>query len=59
MLTIEIASNVKHNLTMQALRNKLLGADGKPLQFKIMTTTEDKRVKARFEVLTPKGVDKC
>jgi len=44
MFTIEAANVHANNLTEQAERNGLKGADGEPLKFKIVAITDDKRV---------------
>ncbi len=50
LLTIEIASALATHLTEQATINGLKGADGEYLRFKVKRVTEDRRVKAAFEV---------
>lgn len=58
MFTIENAKSHLAHLTLQATRNGLKGADGAPLAFKIITTTDDKRVKARYDVVIVEMVEK-
>ncbi len=50
MFTAETAMTLHNSLTEQATRNGLLGADGKPLQFKMVRVIDDKRVKAAWDV---------
>lgn len=58
MFTIEAANVHANNLTEQAERNGLKGADGEALKFKIVTITDDKRVKARFNVVIVEMIEK-
>jgi len=50
LLTIEVATAIVAHLNEQAARTGLKGADGEALKFKAIRTTEDRRVKAAFEV---------
>lgn len=58
MLTIEQAKTLCASLQGQAIATGLNGADGETLRFKIIATTEDKRVKARFGVKIVEMVEK-
>ena len=50
LLTIEVASALVAHLNEQAERAGIKGADGETLKYKAVRTTEDRRVKAAFEV---------
>lgn len=50
LLTIEVATALVAHLNEQAIRADLKGADGEALKFKAVRMTEDRRIKAAFEV---------
>lgn len=58
MLLHHLAVELRNALTEQAARNGVKGADGEPLRFKIIRTTEDKRVKAAYTVVVVEMVRK-
>lgn len=58
LMTIGSAIILRNDLTEQAMRNGLKGADGNPLLFKTVRVVDDKRVKAAFEVRIVEMVEK-
>lgn len=50
LLTVEVAVAIVAHLNEQAARTGLKGADGETLKYKAVRVTEDRRVKAAFEV---------